>query len=300
MRVFRCSLAGLVVLAAAWPLSAQQFRSSVDLVRLPVVVTGKDGVLTRRLTANDFEVYEDGVRQVISAFAEGAPGSAVPLHLGLLLDTSASMELDLRDAANAAAQFVDSLDEADDVTLLDFDSRIRIGRFTRDSYNQLVERMRARKPDGNTALYDAIGIYLELANERAGQHVLIMYTDGGDSVSKLTVSQLLQTLRFSNVIVYAIGYVNHQSASTRLGQQSMLMSLARESGGDAFFPGTKRDLESAYRRILDEIASRYTIGYESTNRKTDGRFRKVSVRLAEPHARSSKVRTRSGYLAPKK
>jgi Ca-activated chloride channel family protein len=71
--------------------------------------------------------------------------------------------------------------------------------------------------------------------------------------------------------------------------------LARETGGEAFFPANKRDLQTAYARILDELGSRYTIGYESTNAKTDGHFRKVEVRLTTAQGKIAHVRTRSGY-----
>ena len=114
----------------------------------------------RGLKADDFDVLEEGKPQKIAYFAEGAPGEALPLHLGLLLDTSGSMERDLREAANAAIQFVDALDEAVDVTFLDFDSSVRVGRFQPPSYPRLFERIRERKAGGMTALYDALGVYL--------------------------------------------------------------------------------------------------------------------------------------------
>jgi VWFA-related protein len=288
----------MLALAGPAASAAQQFRSGVDLVRLPVVVTDRDGLLVRGLTAADFEVYEDGVRQTITAFAEGAPGDGVPLHLGLLLDGSGSMERDLRDAANAAVQFVTALEEATDVTFLDFDTSMNIGRFSRGSYERLFERIRERKAGGGTALYDAIGVYLETSVPRGGQHVLLLYTDGGDSRSRMTFPQLTEMLRFANVIVYALGYLDNQSSSTRGMQQSQLTMMARETGGDAFFPGSTRELQSVYARILDELDSRYTLGYESTNTKADGKFRKVQVRLTAAGAPAARLRTRSGYLAP--
>ena len=105
-------------------------------------------------------------------------------------------------------------------------------------------------------------------------------------------------LRFSNVLVYTLGYLDNQSSSVRGMQQSQLMTLARETGGDAYFPGSTRELQSVYAHILDELGSRYTLGYESTNTKTDGKFRKVQVRVTAASAKSAKLRTRSGYLAP--
>jgi VWFA-related protein len=299
----RVAVAGLILAASGtwvWSQAAPQFRSGVDLVRLPVVVTAKDGLLARGLTAADFVVTEDGVAQKISAFAEGAPGEMLPLHAGLLLDVSESMETDLRGAANAVCQFITALDEAVDVTFLDFDSAIRLTRFSRDDYPRLFERIRSSKATGGTALYDAIGAYLETAQARGGQHVLLVYTDGGDTMSHMAFPHLIDALRFSNVIVYALGYLDNQSTSVRGIQEQRLIMMARETGGDAFFPASTRALQSVYAHILDELASRYTIGYESTNTKADGRFRKVQVKLTAADAKDTHIRTRSGYLAPVK
>jgi Ca-activated chloride channel homolog len=303
MYACRLWLGGAILVAAlplggAAPSATQQFRAGVDLVRLPVVVTGRDGLLIRGLNAADFEVFEDGVKQTITAFAEGAPGEALPTHLGLLLDGSGSMEMDLKVAADAAVQFVRAFEEAVDVTFLDFDTSMRIGRFTRDGYERLFERIRERKAKGGTKLYDAIGVYLETAVARGGQHVLLLYTDGGDGMSRMSFPQLIEMLRFSNVIVYTLGYLDNQSSSVRGMQQSQLLTLARETGGEAYFPASTRELQSVYARILDELGSRYTLGYESTNPKTDGKFRKVQVRVTAPAAKSANLSTRSGYLAP--
>ena len=282
----------------AWTHAApQQFRSGVSLVRLPVVVTGRDGALVRGLTADAFEVREDGVPQKIVAFAEGAPGQAIPLHLGLMLDASGSMDKDLRSAANAAVQFVTGLEEAADVTFVDFDSSIRIGRFEPSSYERLFERIRSPKADGMTALYDAIASYARGAAEREGQHVLLLYTDGLDSVSRINYSDVLGMLRAGNVIVYALGYLENLLSTNRVQAEMKLTSIARETGGEVFFPTSTKELTQAYARILDEIGSRYTLGYVSSNSKSDGKFRKVQVRLTAAEHRSAKVRTRPGYLA---
>ena len=278
---------------------AQQFRAGVDLVRLPVVVTARDGQLVRGLKMEDFEVLEEGKPQKIAYFAEGAPGEALPLHLGLLLDQSESMERDLREAAGAAIQFVEALDEAVDVTFLDFDSNVRVGRFSPDSYPQLFQRIRDRKAGGMTALYDALGVYLEAALSREGQHVVLLYTDGGDSTSRITYGKLEELLRLGNVMVYAIGYMEHQVSSARMPQQMRVSQIARETGGEAFFPTSTREIHEFYAKILDELGSRYTLGYIPTVSARDGKFRKVEVKIKNPAHKSAKVRTRSGYLAPK-
>jgi Ca-activated chloride channel family protein len=298
----RCAFAALCVCAAAVAIAAapperQQFRSGTDLVRLSVVVTGRDGLLVRGLAPGAFEVFEDGVKQTVSAFAEGGQ-EEMPLHAGLLVDRSGSMELDLREAANAAIQFINALDEARDVTFVDFNSSIRIGRFEPQSYPHLFERIREQSAEGMTALWDAVAAYLRNVSERAGQHVLVLYTDGGDSTSRLRFNQLLTMLRSGNVMVYAIGYLENQLSASRTTGQMYLTSLAREAGGEAFFPSSPKELHKIYARILDEIGSRYTIGYVSTNTKPDGKFRKVQIKLTSPEHKSAKVRTRTGYLAP--
>lgn len=293
----------LPVLAAAALLSGpvaarQQFKAGIDLVHLPVIVTGRDGHLVRGLTAQDFSVLEDDRPQKIAYFAEGAPGDALPLHLGLALDGSISMERDLRRAGDAIVQFVRALAEAEDVTFVDFDTRVNLGLFKPPSYPHLFERIRSREARGWTALYDALGVYLERALAYPGQHVLVLYTDGGDSTSRMTFGQLTDLLRLGNVIVYVMGYLENQSSSLRAPQQMRMNQIARETGGEAFYPGSIQELNDIYARILDELSSRYTLGYVSTNPKADGKFREVQVRLTRPDVKNAKVRTRSGYLAP--
>jgi VWFA-related protein len=148
-----------------------------------------------------------------------------------------------------------------------------------------------------TALYDAIASYIRGARERTGQHVLLLYTDGGDSASRINYTDLLSMLRSSDIMLYALGYLEHQLSTDRVHNQMRLSALAKETGGEAFFPGSIKELTQVYARILDELGSRYTIGYVSTNTKADGRSRKVQVRLTSPEHRSLKVRTRPGYIA---
>ena len=95
-----------------------------------------------------------------------------------------------------------------------------------------------------------------------------------------------------------MGYLENQLSSERASNQMRISQIARETGGDAFFPSSARELNEQYARILDELGSRYTIGYVSTNTQADGKFREVEVKLTRPEARGAKVRTRTGYMAP--
>jgi Ca-activated chloride channel homolog len=284
--------------AAAPTLTAQQaFRAGVDLVHLPVVVTDRRGQIVRGLEPSDFEILEDGKPQKIAYFAEGAAGEAVPLHLGLMLDKSDSMQADLRAAADAAIKFVNALDEAVDVTFVDFDTSINVGRFSPASYPRLFERIRDQKTDGGgTSLYDAISRYVGSAADRDGQHVLLLCTDGGDSTSTTTYSRMQDLLRLGNVLIYAVGYLENQLSSQRVPQQMRLSQIARETGGDAHFPGSAKEIDTVYGRILSELQSRYTIGYVSSNPPAKSRFRKVEARITRADLKGVKVRTRTGYL----
>ena len=274
----------------------QQFRSTTGVVRLPVIVTARDGAAVRGLTRESFEVYENGERQAVEFFAEGAPGDALPMRLGLLLDTSRSMEFDLRDAMSAVIRFVDASEEATDVTFVDFDRTVQLGRFAPASYPMLYSRIRSRELGEATALYDAIGVYLQASAGRRGQHVLLLYTDGGDTASSITYSQVLEMLRAADVLVYVVGYLEHQSSGARVNQQMQMTRLARETGGEAFFPSSAKTLEAAYERILDEIASRYTLGYVPVMTRREG-FQRVEVKLASPADHpGAKVRARPGYV----
>jgi len=221
----------------------------------------------------------------------------MPLRIGLILDTSESMERDLKTAANNAVRFVTEMEEATDVTFVDFSTSVNLGRFQPPSYPQLFARIRSGKAGGGTSLYDALGVYVQRSLGRRGQHVVLLHTDGGDSTSSMTFGRLQTLLRYGNVVVYVVGYMEHQFSNDRLPQQMRVTQIARETGGEAFFPTTREDLDEVYDRILAEVSTRYTIGYQPAGRAFDGSYREVEVRLRRTDLGDVHVRTRSGYVA---
>jgi Ca-activated chloride channel family protein len=287
----------VTVAAAAVPTAAQQtFRSEVDLIHFSVVVTDKQGVPINGLTADDFEVKESGKPQTIKFFAAGDPISAPPLHIGFLLDTSGSMEEDIKDVRTAAIKFLNAMEGAVDITLVDFATEVSVARYTSAEYPRLIERIRARKPDGFTALYDALGVYLDGADGQTGQKVLIMYTDGGDSRSALSQKDVIDLLRASDVTVYVVGYLEHQGSGAT-AQRQQLDRFAVMTGGQAFFPVNLKEIDKMYEKIQHEIAARYSIGYTSTDERTNGAWRRVDIRLKRPDLKNVRLRTRDGYFA---
>ena len=288
----------LGVAAAAAAAAQQTFRAGVDVVHFGVVVTDRRGAPVTGLTQDDFEIIEEGRPQTVKFFAAGDPAAAPPLHLGLLLDTSGSMERDIGAVRTAAIKFLNSTPDAADVTLVDFDTEVRVARYGPNDYPRLIERIRRRKPDGMTALYDALGVYLNGAASQEGQKILVIYTDGSDTRSSLTLSDTLDLLKASDVTVYTIGYLENQTSSVRNIARDQLHRFASMTGGQAFFPVSMRELDKLYENIHREIAARYNLGYTSTDERADGAWREVKIRLKRPDLKDVKLRTRSGYFAP--
>jgi Ca-activated chloride channel family protein len=299
----RTLVLALVLLASLTTAAGAQrvFRSGIDLVHFGVTVLDRKGNFIKGLTPADFEIREGGRVQRLQYFASGEDAAELPpLHLGLLFDTSGSMTEDVKLSRSAAIKFLNAATRAADVTLVDFDTEVRVARYGPNDFPRLVERIRSRKPDGMTALYDAAGVYLNGADDQDGLKVLVLYTDGGDTSSSMTFSDCLSLLRMSDVTLYAIGFLQHQTASVRTGQELYLRQMAATTGGEAFFPLSLEQLDKVYEKILEEMAARYTLGYVSDDAGTDGAWRDVEIRLTRPDLKGAKVRMRAGYYGPVK
>jgi Ca-activated chloride channel homolog len=291
------SFVASVSLVRATVASAQApaFRSRVDLVNLGVTVTDRKGNLVADLTPEDFEIVEDGKPQAVRYFSRGDDDAQPPpMHLGLMLDVSESMGEDMRFTKTASIKFLNTLTDAVDITVVDFDTEVRAARYSQNEFARLVERIRQKKASGFTALYDAIGVYLDGAAGQDGRKIMLLYTDGGDTRSSIRFSELMDLLKASDVTVYPIGELEHQSSSGRAEQRMLLQQMADVTGGQAFFPTSVKELDAVYDKVVAEIRAQYTIGYLSTNEKTDGGWRKVEVKVTRKDLR---VRSRRGYFA---
>ena len=291
----------MVLAAAAAMVSAQQpvFRGGIDLVNFGVTVSDKRGTYISDLSRDDFDLFEDGKRQTIKFFARGDESEAAPdLHVGLLFDTSGSMGEDIKLSRSAAVRFLNTLSDAKDMTLVDFDTEVRVAKYGQKDFPRMVERIRGRKPDGNTALYDALGVYLDGASADEGRTILVLYTDGGDTRSSLAFNEVITLIRASDVTIYTVGFLEHQSSSGRVEQRARLFQIADATGGQAFFPSSMKDVEAAYDKIVAQIRAQYSLVYTSTNSRHDGQWRKVEIKVKRADLKDLKIQTRRGYFAP--
>jgi Ca-activated chloride channel family protein len=265
-------------------------------------VTDRDGLPVVGLSADAFEVLEDGRPQTVAFFSRGDVSQDVtsprpPLHLGILLDTSQSMQDDVAFTRTAAIKFLNRLQEAVDITVVDFDTEVRTARYSQADFPRVVERIRQQKVRGLTALYDAIGTYLDGAAGQEGRKVMLLYTDAGDTRSSISRNDLMDLLKASDVTVYAIGSLSHQSMQLRIESEQLLRQIAALTGGQAFFPDSVKELDAVYTRVVGEIRAQYTLGYTSTNAAADGTWRKLQVRLTDPVRKGLRIRSRGGYFA---
>ena len=126
----------------------------------------------------------------------------------------------------------------------------------------------------------------------------MLYTDGGDTRSTLAFSDVMTLIRASDVTIYTVGFLEHQSSGVRVEQRARLYQIAEATGGQAFFPSSMKDVEAAYDKIVAQIRAQYSLGYASTNTRQDGQWRKVEIKVKRPDLKNLKIQTRRGYFAP--
>ena len=199
---------------------------------------------------------------------------------------------------SAAVKFLNTLQDAEDITLVDFDDEVRVAKYGQADFARLVERIRRRKPAGLTALYDALGVYLHGASEDDGRTVLILYTDGGDTRSATAFPGVMDLVRASDVTIHSVGFLEQMPASARGEQRMRLQQIADATGGQAVFPLSMKDVEKAYARIEEQVRAQYTLGYVSSNPVRNGKWRKVEIKVKRRGGDGVKLHTRKGYFAP--
>ena len=280
------------------------FKSGVEMVPLTVTVTDVKGKPVTGLTGSDFTVLEDGVEQPLAFFGAGE----VPLDVALVIDASASMGPDLPRVKTAARGLVRSLRATDRGAVVEVKDAVRIPQPLTSDRKQIEAGIHALRASGSTALYDGLYVMLkEFEHARRDsreirRQALVLLSDGLDNTSHLLFDDVMQLARRVGVSIYVIA-LRGEAASIRRADQTAfelqaeytMRTVARESGGRAFFPKAARELSSIYDTIAQELASQYELGYVPVTPGANGAFKRVLVRMKPPM--DALPRTRSGYYA---
>jgi Ca-activated chloride channel family protein len=273
------------------------FSSGSSLVVLHVTVKDGKGRYVNGLSKDAFAVLEDQRPQAIQLFTS----QDAPVTVGLLIDSSGSMQNNRDRVVAAASAFVETSNPQDEVFALAFNEDVRAALppdapFTASASTLRGALLAAIAARGRTALYDAMAggfKYLE-----AGQHerkVLVVVSDGGDNASRSrTFERVLGDIQASNVLVYTVGLIDPLE---RDANPKHLRALAQASGGEAFFPRDTSQVVGVLQQIARDIRNSYTIGYALESAPPDGAFHRVRVIVDAPGVRPLSVRTRAGYLA---
>lgn len=290
-----------VALVTAQSAQKPSFSTAIELVSLNVTVADGAGRYVKDLDPEDFQVFEDGVKQDVTFFNK----SNSPIALSLLLDTSASMETKLSTAQEAAVGFARRLRPQDLAEVVDFDSRVVTLQTFTNNAAALEQAIRKTSAGGSTSIYNAIYIALKDLKkvvapnpDEIRRQAIVVLSDGEDTSSLLPFEEVLDLARRSETAIYSIGLRASDASNSSKGfkeAEFVLRQFSQETGGRTFFPAQISDLTGVYEQISEELSSQYTVGYTSKNQKRDGAWRRIVVRTAKP---GLTARTKQGYFAP--
>jgi len=266
------------------------------MVVLHATVRNRKGALVSGLSKGDFQVYEDGVLQQVESFIH----EDIPVTVGLVIDNSGSMRPKRPEVISAVLAFARSSNAEDQMFVVSFNENVSFGLpddtpFT-DQESQLQAALSKIAADGMTALYDAVAAALEhLKKGNRDKKVLIVISDGGDNASQHNRAQIMAMASQSDAIIYTIGVFDENDPDRN---PRALKQLAQATGGEAFLPGSVKEIFPICRQIARDIRNQYTIIYRPTNGKQDGTYRVIQVHAGTPGRERLLVRTRAGYYAP--
>jgi Ca-activated chloride channel family protein len=296
-KLFLISHFSLIILCCFFlPVVAQDddvIKVDSSLVVLNTTITDARGLPVAGLKQAQFKVFEDGQEQKIDFFdAEKTPFAAV-----ILIDTSGSMETRMSMARSAAINFLDGLRPDDVTAIYNFDTKVSLVQDFSNS-RDITERIFDLKADGYTALNDAIfKAAQELEKRSEKRKAIIVLSDGADNKSGRSADKVLKAALASNVTLYTIDMSTVETGGKdRLQNQGALKNFAEKSGGTFIPTPGGAAMRAAFKNIVEELGTQYTLGYQPTNSKKDGKWREIEIKVARPNLN---IRTRKGYNAPK-
>src|SRR6266566_9233912 len=269
------------------------FRTQTRLVVLHATAEDKEGHLMMELPKSAFQIFENGVRQEIKSFRR----EDVPVSLGLIIDSSASMT-DKRDRVAAAAlALVQSSNPDDEVFIVNFAATPSLDvDFTNDPA-QLKKGLARVDSHGETAMRDAIRTAIEhlKGRNKKDKKVLDVVTDGNDNSSLASLESVMRAAQQSEVLIYSVALLGDETPHEAERAKRALDALAHATGGQVYYPKDVAEIDHIAPQIAHEIRNQYIVTYSPAAQELDGSFRQIRVLVDSPGVAT--VRTRSGYYA---
>jgi len=253
------------------------------------------------LGRTDFKVFDSGVEQEIVTFEHGA----VPMTIAMLVDVSESMRGEqLQVALDAARGFLSRLTPLDEALVLTFSDRTHRVTTSSSEIEGLAATLEGLQSGGGTSLNDHIYLALRLLDRRQGRPVIIVLSDGADTLSFLTMEEVLWKAHRSNAVIYRIHLhpsgirsvplaTSWRSTEANAEEVGGLEAAAADSGGRVTVLARLEELEQALDAVLQELRQQYVVGYYPTDPKDNGTWRPTRVEVSVPEV---EIRTRAGYV----
>ena len=275
--------------------TSSTLKVDVKLVTVFVTVIDEHGAPVASLKKENFTLQEDGREQKLAVFDRE---SELPLSIVLAIDTSLSTRRDLPLELASARRFAGTiLRPVDALALYSFSEVVsEVVPFTSDL--KRIDRGVDRIPLGSaTALYDALYLGAQALDRRQGRKVLVVITDGGDTVSKVNYKDALRAAQEAEAIVYSIIVVPVEASAGRdTGGEHALIQLSEDTGGKYFYASSLPQLNDAFHQISDELRTQYLLAYYPAQKLSGSEFRRIQVSLeGVPASVNYRVRHRSGY-----
>jgi Ca-activated chloride channel family protein len=274
-------------------------KVDVKLVNVFVTVTDSRGAPVGSLQRENFRLKEDGKEQKIAVFDRE---SALPLSIVLAVDTSLSTRKDLPLELASAHKFVHTIVRPQDgLSVYTFCEDVReVVRFTSDlkTIDSGIDHIRN---GAGTALYDALYLASQSLGRRQGRKVMVVITDGGDTVSRTDYQEALREAQQAEAIVYSIIIVPIEASAGRdTGGEHALIQISADTGGKYYYASSLPQLEDAFRKISDELRTQYLLAYYPSQRFSDSDFRRIQVELVNsPPSGPYAAHHRAGYYTTK-
>jgi len=272
------------------------YRTNVDEVLLDCTVIDGKGQIVTDLKPGDFHVWEDGVPEHINSVEH----EDLPVSMGVLIDNSGSMR-DKRAAVNEAAmQFLQDSNPADEAFVVNFSDRAYLDQGFTSSLTALDRGLSRFDSHGTTALYDAVAASADELAEH-GRHrseALLIVTDGADNASELNLQQAVRRVQnLGGPVVYSIGLTYDVPHSDAQQARYALETLSDDTGGIAYFPNSLAEVNRIAAEMARDIREQYVVDYHSSKPFSEGGFRTVHVEASAPHHGRLFVRSIHGYYA---